>query len=367
MEITRRSVIYENPLPQLRSRHSLFPNLCELDNGTILACHSISEAFESVDGTSYLSISNDGGFTFNDPVPMFPGIAAKLKRSDTCKITRLNDGRLLAFGYAFNRSNPELPIGNPKTGGLLDNCIFISFSKDNGATWSQWQIIDTSWGPHAEASAPITVLNDGSWVTPITGFCKWDGTRTGRNCGRILRSDDHGKSWNDDTICMAFDGDNVTCYEQRLCQLESGPVVVIGWNENLITGERLKNHYTISYDNAKTFSEPKNTGIGGQASSVMALDGYKLLSLHAVRRDTERPGIYGYIIDLSKGQWDILDELIVWEPETPVVKNTRMAEIFSFLKFGQPSAIRLKDGSILMSHWYEEHGQCKTVATRIEL
>ena len=51
----------------------------------------------------------------------------------------------------------------------------------------------------------------------------------------------------------------------------------------------------------------------------------------------------------------------------PITKDTKMAEIFSFLKFGQPGAILLNDGDIIMSHWYAENGQYKTVASRIKL
>ena len=36
--------------------------------------------------------------------------------------------------------------------------------------------------------------------------------------------------------------------------------------------------------------------------------GEKLLALHAKRRDTDRPGIYGYIVDLSGGNWNIEEE-----------------------------------------------------------
>ena len=51
----------------------------------------------------------------------------------------------------------------------------------------------------------------------------------------------------------------------------------------------------------------------------------------------------------------------------PIVKDTKMAEIFSFLKFGQPGAIYLGDGEVMMSHWFAQEGQCKTVATKIKL
>lgn len=367
MNILHRGIIYENPLPQLKSRQSAFPFLCELPGGDILATHVIGEAFESVDATSYLSRSSDGGRTFGPPAPMFARGQGLPAHSDCCKVTLLGDGRLCALGYAYDRADPSLPLGNPQTGGLLSDTVFLSFSGDGGANWSPWQEIGCAWGPHVEASAPLTELSSGAWVTPVTGFAAWDGTMTARNCGRLLRSGDHGATWSDDTVCMAFDGDETTCFEQRLCELASGTLVCIGWNENTRTGERLPNHYTLSIDGGKTFSAPMSTGIMGQASSVCALGGEKLLALHAVRRDTDRPGIYAYVVNLSGGEWRIEDELLLWEPGVPPVRDAAMAEIFAFLKFGQPGAIRLASGQVLCCHWMQENGLYKTATTLLEL
>lgn len=367
MKVGATSIIYENPLPQLRARNSAFPYLCELSNGKLLAAHQMGQAFESVDGASFLSESTDGGVTWSKPWQMFDKSGDAVPMSDGCKVTRLADGRLVALGYQYFRPDPELPIGNPETGGLLDDEIFFAISDDDGRTWTPRQHVDCAWGNHVEASAPLTILQDGSWATPITGFAKWDGTMTSRNCGRLLRSYDEGKTWNDDVICMAFPGDTVTCYEQRMCQLEDGTLVVIGWNEDTKTGKRLPNHVTFSHDNGKSFSEPVCTGIQGQASFVMALDGSKVLTLHAVRRDTDRPGIYLCIADVAGGQWRLLSRECIWEPDVPMVKDTKMAEIFSFLKFGQPGAIRLADGDLMMSHWVCKDGIYRTCATRIKL
>ena len=44
-----------------------------------------------------------------------------------------------------------------------------------------------------------------------------------------------------DMISMDFGDDLTSCYEQRMCQLDSGVIVSIGWNENT---KRLENHYT---------------------------------------------------------------------------------------------------------------------------
>lgn len=367
MKVISSSIIYDNPLPQLRSRQAAFPNIAELGDGTLVASYQIGEAFESVDGTSYVSFSRDGAKTWDGPYQMFDKSAEKVPITDCCKVTSLGGSRLVGIGYEYDRPNPELPIGNPQTGGLIDDRVYITRSEDGGKTWSKHEEVPNAWGHHTEASAPITVLKNGDWISPITGFPDWEGNMSSRLCGRMLHSSDQGRTWNDDTVCMEFEGDCVTCYEQRCCQLDSGAIVVIGWNENVKTGQRMTNHYTISYDNAKTFSKPMDTGIMGQASSVCAIGGEKLLALHAKRRDTDRPGIYGYIVDLSDGKWNIQEELLIWEPNTPVVKDLKAAEIFSFLKFGQPGAIRLKNGNIIMSHWFAEQGQYMTMSTLIEL
>ena len=141
-----------------------------------------------------------------------------------------------------------------------------------------------------------------------------------------------------------------------MCQLDSGTIISIAWNEDLITGERMPNHYTVSYDNGQSFSSPISTGICGQASSLCALGGEKFLSLHAVRRDTDQPGIYGYVIDFSEKTWNVVDDFLIWKPAFPIVRDQKMADIFAFLKFGQPSAIRLQSGDLLMTHWYCENG-----------
>lgn len=367
MKTVETSFVYENPLPQLRAVNSAFPFLCQLPDGKILASHQMGQAFESVDGTSFLSESTDGGKTWSKPRQMFDKSGETVPLNDNCKLTMLPDGRIAALGYQFFREDPELPLGNPRTGGLLSDEIFFSISEDGGQTWAPRKAVDCAWGNHVEASAPLTVLQDGSWAAPITGFAKWDGTPAGRNCGRLLRTFDSGETWNDDAVCMEFPGDTVTCFEQRMCQLEDGTLVVIGWNEDMVTGKRLHNHITLSHDNGKTFCAPIDTGIGGQASFVMALEGTKVLTLHALRRDTDVPGIYGYIADVAGCKWRLLESKCLWHPNVPIVQNTKMAEIFSFLKFGQPGAIRLQDGDILMSHWICEEGVYKTCATRISL
>jgi sialidase-1 len=152
-----------------------------------------------------------------------------------------------------------------------------------------------------------------------------------------------------------------------MCQLESGTILNIGWNENVDTGELLNNHFTYSDDNGKTWSKPLPTSTHGQASSLCAIGGEKFISLHAVRRDSKKPGIYANVIDFSNKTWDVTDQAIIWEPATPIVKNEKFADVFAYLKFGQPSAIKLSNGNLLATHWFMEQGQYKVTTILIEL
>lgn len=359
--------IYENPLPQLKSRQCLFPSLCELDDGALAASFVMGEAMESVDSVTHMALSFDRGASWSQPKMLFPEHqAGSVPISDCAKVSNIGAGRLMALGYAFERPNPGLPLGNPETGGLLDDYVFSAISHDGGASWRDYQKIPLGWGPHTEASAPATRLASGDIISPVTCFPPWDSSIAPVYEGHTIMSGDGGLKWREGPVCMSFGGRKITCYEQRLCQLSSGAIVVIAWNENTESGERLQNHYTVSTDGGAHFSDPAPTGIMGQAASVCALGGDRLLSLNAVRRDTDRPGIYGYLVDLSRGSFDIVSGGLLWEPEI-MKRSAHMADIFAYLKFGQPSAIRLSDGSIIMTFWHEDMGQYKCFTAEIEL
>lgn len=284
---------------------------------------------------------------------MFP--EEEIPVNECCKITNLGHGRIIAFGYSFARPDPTLPQGNPETGGLLPDEVFYAVSEDNGKTFGKRNPVPEHWQGHTEASGQLVRLPDGALAAPITGFLKWDGKRAGRNCGRLLVTKDEGKTWNDETVCMEFPGDSVTCYEQRICVLESGTIINIGWNEDLVKG-RLPNHITYSEDNGKTFSSPVSTGIMGQASSVTALGGEKFAAIISRRRDTEEPGIYAYVVDFSDKKWNVIDEEKLWGPSM-MTRAEGMAEIFAFLKFGQPSLFAAKNGKKYLVFWYAKEGQ----------
>lgn len=367
IEIIGNGIVYDNPIPDLRSRNGYFPGAALLEDQTLIGAYAEGEAFESTDMTTIAIISTDNGGHWRTLGPIYDKSAESKLTTDSLKITPINRNHWLAFGYRFDRGEPDSPVGNPATGGLRDSEVILFETMDGGQTWSGPKMVPHAMGRSAEASSPLVVLRDGSWATPIAPFADWDGNLPQGHHGRLLRSYDRGNTWNDDTVTMEFPGRGVTIWEQRLCQLETGRIVVIAWNEEISSGEQFCNHYTISDDNGKTFGEPRSTGIRGQTASVTSLGGTLLLSLHSMRKHTETPGIKACIVDVGRGDWNILHETMLWEPPAPLVRNDKAIKQFAFLKFGQPSAIRLNDGTYYMVHWSIEQGQGKIVWTKFQI
>ncbi|MDD4622430.1 MAG: YhcH/YjgK/YiaL family protein, partial [Kiritimatiellae bacterium] len=168
--------VYENPIPNLRSRQAIFPNLCELPDGRLLCCFVLAEAFEAADMRSYLAESTDGGKTWSEPWRMFKEGA--VPESETCKCTALGGNRVMAIGYAAERRDRDGQLANAQTGGLLPHRVFCAFSEDSGRTWSEKKTIPEAWHAQTEVSAPAVRLKDGALAAPITGFPNWVGKMT---------------------------------------------------------------------------------------------------------------------------------------------------------------------------------------------
>jgi len=361
------STIYENPMPVLRSAHSCFPYVCEMDDGKLLATHVIGQAFESVDGTTYVSESLDKGKTFSNPIRIYNKEGYQFPVTDSLKMTNAGNGHLLLFGYEFIRENPDLPISNPETGGALPSRLVFMESFDYGKSYTAPRSIDCRWREHVEASAPITILSNGDYVSPIAAFPQWDGSFSDKLCSRLIRSRDKGRTWDDDTVIMSL-GNEVSMYEQRMTVLEkSKSLVCIAWNENLNSGERLNNHYAISTDNGISFQGPFDTGVRAQSSSVCAIGDDRLVAFHAVRRDTDQPKVIANIVNLENGKWEIEHSQTIWTPNFEVHKDHKMAEVFSMLKFGQPGGVLLSDNTLMFTLWVIEQNRGRTICIRFKI
>lgn len=371
LRMLEQGIVYGSENPQKGDRSGYMPFFCEMEDGTLLSAQILASYFDAPDGEGYVLRSADGGKTFTgaEKSPFDLSEVEKFFGADTqaCfKVATDGGDHVIAIGYGFVRNHGRTTIGNPETGGVMDCPALFAESFDGGKTFTPCVPVDSAWGYHTEASAPLYVLGNGDYVTPIAAMPDWDGKFATPQCGRLLRSEDKGKTWDDSTVTMDF-GPDTTVWEQRFAVTDSGKIVDVAWNENLKTGELYNNHISISTDNGKTFGAAIDTGVRGQATGICALGGELVLTLHSMRKHVDRFGVLACIVDVSENSWKPVWSDYIWEPRFAMKKVEGNLGVFNALRFGQPSAIRLKDGTILYTQWLMENEVCRTIWIRFAL
>ena len=360
--------IYDNPKPQVHSRHGTFPGLVKLPSGELVALFVQGEAFESPNMTTMISRSQDSGKSWQLQGPLHDKFTGTdVETSDCFKATLLRDGRLVAVGYRFHRHDPEQGISIEETGGVLPGDDIVSFSEDEGKTWTIPQIIPRSTPELQEISGPCVETQSGDLLAVAGIFKMPDGTNPSGQFGVLLRSKDKGKTWDDRGRFFEMPSGQVTAWESRICEMQAGRLAAITWVYDLSTNKHLPNYVVLSHDNGLSWSPPINTGHLAQASNLIWLRDDLLLTIHCHREGDL--GVCVRIVDVSKNQWKLLEEKFIWKASDVAATESGQIihEMFQSLRFGQPSLLHLKDETFLAAYWTIEEGQGRIRSHRLEI
>ncbi len=369
IEYLEQHVIYENPRPHVHSRHGCFPGLTVLPSGELLALFVIAEAFEAPNGTTWVSRSSDHGRTWNLQGPLYDKSVVGFETTDSLKPLLLRSGSLIATGYRFHRHDLEMPIAIPETGGILPGDDIVSFSTDEGRTWTIPEIIPRSYPELLELSGPCIESHSSGDVLGVAAPYKMpDGSNPSGQIGVLMRSRDKGRTWDDSVHYFTTLDNRITPFEARLCEMQDGRLVALVWAYDYATDAHLPNHFVVSHDDGHTWSQPYPTPHAGQASNLLWLGDDLLLTIHS-HRGTRDTGIYVRVVDFSRDEWKPLTEIVIYGANAggQTREGQEMAEMFRSLRFGQPSLLKLDDGEILASHWCIEDGQGRIRAHRLRL
>jgi sialidase-1 len=366
IEYLESQVVYENPRPHVRSRHGYFPGMVRLPSGELLCLFVLGEAFEAPNCTTWITRSSDNGRTWTLQGPLHEAPAG-LPNSDALKATVLTDGSLIAVGYRFHRLDPEKPIGIEETGGILPGDDLVSFSRDEGRSWSEPKVIPRTWPELLEISGPCAQSASGDLIAVAAPYKMPDGSNPSGQVGMLLRSRDAGRSWDDRTIYFCSEARNLTPLEGRISEMEPGRLVALVWAYDYVADRHYPNHVTFSRDNGHTWSVPEDTGHWGQASGVLSLGDDLLATIHAHRG--QDPGLYVRVIDASNDRWHPLEETVIWggQLRQQTREGQNMVQMFNSLRFGQPSVIRVGPDEFIATHWSIEEGQGKIRSHRFRI
>jgi sialidase-1 len=367
IEYVEAHTVYQNSKPMLRSRHGYFPGLVQLPSGELLALFAIGEAFESVDLATHVSRSKDGGRTWEYQGPLYDKRNDAIPTSDLLKPQVLADGSLIALGYRFHRLDPEQPIAIAETDGALPGDDVVSFSTDDGHTWSVPRVIDRSTPELLEIPSRSIQLQSGDILATAGLFAMPDGTNPSGQFGVLLRSRDEGETWDDTVRFFDSPGHTTAAYESHLCEMQPGRLVAICWAFEIGAGQYLPNQVTVSHDAGYTWSDPIDTGHFAESSNLLYLGGERLLSIHCHRGS--EVGLVVRVVDFTGDRWNPLEERVIWGGSlTRQTKDgQRFHEFAAAIRFGQASLLHLADGDILATHWGVVDGQGKILTHRLRV
>ena len=120
-----------------------------------------------------------------------------------------------------------------------------------------------------------------------------------------------------------------------------------------------QNSYTISNDGGATWSPARSTGINGQTMTPISLGDDRLLVLYNRRYGDQ--AIMMCLVTFTDDTWTVHQESIMYDGKS---QHQRAAHVESGIDeldgfaFGFPTAICLRDGAILATHWCVESGVC---------
>src|SRR5215217_6812019 len=112
-------LVYRNPRPELRSRHTWHPTIVRFVDGELLVTFDIAEADVALDYRTYASHSVDGGTSWSAPERVIPDPAGR-PTTHSVRTNVMSDGSVVAMGALMFRDDPEKSVVNVPSLGYTE-------------------------------------------------------------------------------------------------------------------------------------------------------------------------------------------------------------------------------------------------------
>jgi hypothetical protein len=335
-----------------------FSSICVLPNGRwICSFRGAPQKGPTVGQKAYLSWSDDEGKTWSKPLAPFtprpidgkPG----LFRAVHC--TPLGGKEVLAILYWVDHSDPSLAFFNEETQGLLDSKLFLSRSADNGQSWSEPQLMDTTpFNVPTPFTGPVLLLADGRWACQFELNKHYYDTSEWHHSSVLMYSKDQGKTWPEYTIASNDPTNRIFYWDQRPGVLADGRIMDLFWTYDNAAAVYLNIYARESKDNGKTWSDLWDIGVPGQPAPPVSLPDGKIAMVYVDR--TSVPVIKIRTSADGGKTWPAETELLVSEPQTKSQTDNKKsmqdawAEMGKF-SLGLPATALTKNGDVLATYY----------------
>lgn len=365
-EIEDRGVVSDAAARADREGIAFFDGLCRLQSGDILCGYTIGPMKHAPTGTIRFSRSTDGGVTWSDVPFRFDNIIDGLPGSLAgAELAEVAPGRLLLATSWFDRSDPDRPLFDPVTEGILHSKLLMAVSDDQGATFGPWTVIPTPGLTGVALTGPWLSLPNGTHAIAFESFKEFDDPTPARHGAWLLPTRDGGHTFDAPYRVGQDPANAVYFWDQRLCAVPpavegagNDEYVAMFWTHHRGEKRDLPVHFLkSSLRGTAADRQPTATSIPGQiAAPLVAEDGR--IFVFVVDRD--HPGTMTLWQSSDDGKtWPESAKLVVYTHQqrdavSQGKENVDFAQYWEDMgkwSFGHPAAISLGDGRALLT-WY---------------
>src|SRR5262245_59455909 len=288
MRLEARGLIYDAATKPDAERIAFFTGLCPLRSGAILCSFQVGPSKHAPSATLRVCRSRDGGTTWqelpHDFATALDGVPGSLAAGE---MVEAEPGRLL-FATWFDRSDPNRPLFDPVTEGILHARQLLAVSADEGDTWSQWRVLPTPGLTGCATTGPVLRWADGTIAHAFESFKEYDDPKPGHHAAWLLISRDGGRTFDQPSRVAQHPEHRLFYWDQRLCTgAAPGEFVALFWTHDRQEKRDRNVHFLRSSVGVPARELPRETTIPGQIAAPLLLEDGRLLAFVV---DRGRPG-----------------------------------------------------------------------------
>jgi hypothetical protein len=361
MEIETRGTVLDAEQQGPDRRVNAFTGVCRLRSGALLCGFQAGPAKHAPNSTVRLARSRSGGENWEDlgtPLPtVLGGVPGSLASGD---MVEPEPGRLLLFTSWFDRSDPERPLYDPSTQGVLHAKQLYAESADEGETWAPWREVPTPGLKGCAATGPPVLWPDGTLAFAFESFKEYDDPAPGHHAAWLAVSRDGGRSFAELHLVARHPDDRIYFWDQRLCPGgRPGRYTALFWTHDLAEQRDITvhlRHGSLSEADPPA-GTPRATSIPGQIAAPLWLSDGRLLAFVV---DRSRPGTLTLWSSPDAGaSWPEADRLIVHSHDERAVLTQGLDNVdfdaywedMAKWTFGHPAICGLDDGRVLVAYY----------------
>jgi hypothetical protein len=361
MYLEDRGLVYDATRQSAVRRIAFFPSLCLLESGAILCAFEVGSAKHAIDSTIGLCRSLDGGATWREEslqlATELEGVPGSLAGPE---LLELRPGHLILFATWFDRSDPDRPLFDPVTEGILHSKLLLAESRDGGTSFSDWSILPTPGLAGCAGTGPMVRWPQGPLVCAFESFKEFDDPRPARHAAWIVQSRDDGQTFGDPLLVAQDPNAQVYYWDQRLCSAgRAGDLIALFWTHDRAQKRDLNVHLRRAtlIDGALRTGPMQATTMRGQIAAPLAVDDRCLLAFVV---DRTRPGTMTLWTSRDFGQtWPQTERLVVHRHDdqaaaAPQIDRIDFAQYWEDMgkwTFGHPVIRRLDRRRVLLAFY----------------